>query len=136
MTELSAICTRARASLRDNLFRSEERRLLKVMPMTTLQELLEQQAALNRQNSAARSAEQSRAISEIRALMAEHSLTAADTAAASAAAHKGATKKSGKKVAAKYRDPATGATWTDRGLNPKWLAQAVADGKTLSDFAI
>ena len=104
--------------------------------MTTLQALLDQQAALDRQISAIRNAERARAISDVRALMAQHGLTAADIAAASAEAHKGAAKNSGKKVAAKYRDPATGATWTGRGLKPKWLAQAVAQGKTVSDFAI
>jgi DNA-binding protein H-NS len=27
----------------------------------------------------------------------------------------------GSKVAAKYRDPATGATWTGRGKAPRWI---------------
>lgn len=37
---------------------------------------------------------------------------------------------------AKYRDPASGASWTGRGLKPKWLAQALAAGKTLESFLI
>jgi DNA-binding protein H-NS len=37
---------------------------------------------------------------------------------------------------AKYRDPASGATWTGRGLKPKWLAQALAAGKKLESFLI
>ena len=41
-----------------------------------------------------------------------------------------------KKVAAKYRDPASGNTWTGRGLQPKWVQAAVAAGKKLEDFAI
>lgn len=40
------------------------------------------------------------------------------------------------KPVAKYRDPATGATWTGRGLKPKWLAVALAAGKTLADFEV
>ena len=28
----------------------------------------------------------------------------------------------GTKVAAKYRDPTTGKTWTGRGVAPKWIA--------------
>lgn len=39
-------------------------------------------------------------------------------------------------VAPKYRDAATGATWTGRGKQPKWLAAAIANGKQLQDFKI
>lgn len=35
---------------------------------------------------------------------------------------------------AKYRDPASGQTWSGRGLKPKWLSVALASGKTLADF--
>ncbi|HZF81016.1 MAG TPA: H-NS histone family protein, partial [Rubrivivax sp.] len=42
----------------------------------------------------------------------------------------------GKKVAPKYRDPATGDTWTGRGLKPKWLAAALNSGRSLSEFAL
>jgi len=104
--------------------------------MTTLQELLDQQAALDRQISAIRTAERSRAISDVRTLMAQHGLTVADVSGAHSASHNGASKTAGKKVAPKYRDPGTGATWTGRGLKPKWMAAAVAAGKTPSAFAI
>ena len=104
--------------------------------MTTLKELLEQQAAVNRQITAIRSAERARAISDVRDLMEQHGLTVADVSAPTSAAHKGAPNKAGKKVAPKYRDPLSGATWTGRGLKPRWLADAVAVGKAPSDFAI
>ncbi len=39
-------------------------------------------------------------------------------------------------VAPKYRDSATGATWTGRGKQPKWLAAALASGKKIDDFKI
>ena len=39
-------------------------------------------------------------------------------------------------VAPKYRDAATGATWTGRGKQPKWLAAALKGGKKLDDFKI
>jgi DNA-binding protein H-NS len=104
--------------------------------MMTLQELLHQQATLNQQISAIRMAERARAIADIRTLMAQHGLTAADLSVAYSAAHKRDAKTASKKVAAKYRDPVTGATWTGRGLKPKWMAEAVACGKTPSDFAI
>jgi DNA-binding protein H-NS len=39
-------------------------------------------------------------------------------------------------VAPKYRDAATGMTWTGRGKQPKWLAAYIKAGKKLADFAI
>ena len=48
-------------------------------------------------------------------------------------------KKSGDKrsvVAPKYRDSATGMTWTGRGKQPKWLAAYIKSGKKIADFAI
>ena len=40
------------------------------------------------------------------------------------------------KARVRYRDPKTGQTWSGRGLKPKWLSTALADGKKLSDFDI
>jgi DNA-binding protein H-NS len=42
-----------------------------------------------------------------------------------------AASKPASKVAAKYRDPATGQTWTGRGKAPKWI-----DGKDRNQFVI
>lgn len=36
----------------------------------------------------------------------------------------------------KYRNPATGDTWSGRGLQPRWLKQALAEGRQLADFAV
>jgi len=45
--------------------------------------------------------------------------------------------RAGGKVVAKYRDPATGQTWSGRGLRPRWLTTAVVEeGKALDDFLI
>ena len=99
----------------------------------SLADLLAQKDAIERQIRDAQSSQRSEAIATIRTLMAQHGLTAADLAAKPATA-KGA--RSGSKVAAKYRDPQSGATWTGRGLKPKWLAAALANGKTLADFTI
>ena len=49
-------------------------------------------------------------------------------------AKKGADKRS--VVAPKYRDSATGMTWTGRGKQPKWLAAYIKAGKKITDFAI
>ena len=39
-------------------------------------------------------------------------------------------------VAAKYRDPASGNSWTGRGKQPKWVVEAVKNGRKLEDFKI
>lgn len=39
-------------------------------------------------------------------------------------------------LAAKYRNPETGATWVGRGNRPGWLNAGLAAGKQLSDYAI
>jgi ParB/RepB/Spo0J family partition protein len=36
----------------------------------------------------------------------------------------------------KYRDAATGSTWSGRGLQPAWLKAALAQGKALADFEL
>jgi ParB/RepB/Spo0J family partition protein len=36
----------------------------------------------------------------------------------------------------KYQDPATGATWSGRGLMPKWLKVAIERGDTLAQYQI
>lgn len=40
------------------------------------------------------------------------------------------------KVAPKYKDPESGQTWAGRGLQPRWLREAIASGKSASDFLI
>ena len=39
-------------------------------------------------------------------------------------------------IPAKYRNPETGDTWTGRGLRPKWVEAALAEGKSLDDLLI
>ena len=101
--------------------------------MTSIQDLLAQKAALEKQIAEAQRAARSDAIAKVKSLMAEYGLTAADLAGKAPAAPK---VEGSKKVAAKYRDPASGQSWTGRGLKPKWLQAALASGKQLSDFAL
>lgn len=42
----------------------------------------------------------------------------------------------GGKVKPKYRNSATGETWTGRGKRPRWFAAALAAGKKEKDFLI
>lgn len=99
--------------------------------MTTVSELLAQKAAIEQQIAEAQRAERADAIARVRALMAEHGLTPADISAKAASP-----KRAGGKVAPKYRDASTGDTWSGRGLQPRWLKQALAAGAKLSDFAV
>jgi DNA-binding protein H-NS len=99
--------------------------------MASVNELLAQKAAIEQQIADAQRAERANAIAQVRALMAEHGLTPADLASKSAAP-----KRTGAKVAPKYRNASTGDTWTGRGLQPKWLKAALASGKTIGDFTI
>ncbi|MFY9511428.1 MAG: H-NS histone family protein [Rubrivivax sp.] len=102
--------------------------------MATLDELLAQRASLERQIIEAQREERAAAIGQIKALMSQFGLTLADLGNRPAAAPKRAA--GGGKVAPKYRDPATGSTWTGRGLQPKWLKAALAAGRSLSEFAL
>ena len=101
--------------------------------MENIQALLAQRAEIDRKIAEAQRSQRADAIAQIRSLMSQHGLTAADVSG------KSATRKSGKstgKVAPKYRDKTTGDTWSGRGLQPKWLKAAITQGAKLTDFAI
>ncbi len=101
--------------------------------MPTLKELLDRKAELDREIESTRRQEKSDAIAQVKALMQEHGLSVADLsfkATPRPAAGKGA------KVAAKYRNTATGETWSGRGLQPKWLKAALAAGRKAEEFAV
>lgn len=105
--------------------------------MPTLQELLDQRAELERQIEETRRSERAEAIARVRALMSEYGLSVADLNARSAAAPKPRPAgSSGTKVAPKYRNAATGETWSGRGLQPKWLKAALAAGRKIEEFSI
>ena len=101
--------------------------------MASLQDLLAQKEALDQQIEATKKKERGDAIEKIRTLMSEYGLTVADLSPRVPAKAKTGT---GKKVAAKYRNTATGESWSGRGLQPKWLKAALASGRKLSDFAV
>ena len=91
--------------------------------MSNIAHLLEQKAALEKQIADAQRQERANAINQVKTLMAQFGLTAADLAGKSSGAP--AKPKSSGKVAAKYRNAATGETWSGRGLQPKWLKAAL-----------
>ena len=101
--------------------------------MASLQELLDQKAALEKEIESTRRQERAEAINKVRALMAEYGLTAADLSGKTVAKNPAAR---GTKVAVKYRNAATGDTWSGRGLQPKWLKAALAAGRKIEEFAV
>ncbi|MEO7056933.1 MAG: H-NS histone family protein [Caldimonas sp.] len=105
--------------------------------MATLQELMAQKEALDRQIEETKSSERGEAIDKVRSLMSEYGLTAADLGSrgGKSAVRKGKTG-GGAKVAAKYRNASTGESWSGRGLQPRWLKAAIASGRKIGDFAV
>jgi DNA-binding protein H-NS len=117
--------------------------------MTSISELIKQREALAAQQAALeqalkelQNAERQSAIDKVRALMAEHGLTVSDIASSEGRKTRGPNKvkgtdgRTGKTVAAKYRHPSTGDTWSGRGLKPKWLTAALEGGAKIEDFLI
>ncbi len=104
--------------------------------MPDLAELLARRAELEQQIENLQSSARGEAIDQIRALMEAHGLTIADIQQKAAARKSKAEQPSSKTVAAKYRHPETGETWSGRGLKPRWLKSQIEAGKSLEDFAV
>ncbi len=103
------------------------------MSQASLSDLLAQKAALEKQIADVQREQRAEAIAKVKSLMAEYGLTLADIGGTKTSAPRDG---DARKVAAKYRNPATGETWSGRGLKPKWLTAALAEGRALSDFAL
>lgn len=97
--------------------------------MATLQELLAQKEALEREIEQRKKQDRAEAIAKVRALMDEYGLTVSDLTSRAVSKPVG-------KVAAKYRDKATGETWSGRGLQPNWLKKQLAAGRRIEDFLV
>ena len=94
--------------------------------MPSYQELLAQREQLDKQIKEAIQREKADGIAKAKAIIEQYGLEASDLFSRKA----GGRNPSGK-VAPKYRDPATGETWTGRGKAPKWI-----EGKDRSVFSI
>lgn len=94
----------------------------------TYQELLAQLKQLETQAEDARKRESKAAIDQAREIIQRFGLTQEDVFPTS---RKKSSDGSTHKVAPKYRDPVSGATWTGRGKAPKWI-----EGKDKAQFAI
>jgi DNA-binding protein H-NS len=96
--------------------------------MASYKELLAQKARLEQELVEARRREISDAVKRVRELVAEFGLSESDVFPG------GKTRARGTKrgpVAAKYRDPQTGDTWSGRGRTPNWMK-----GKSKDSFLI
>ena len=98
--------------------------------MASLKDLLAQRAALDEEISQTKDRERSDAVAKVKSLMSEYGLTVADLSTRTPKPVKTS------KVAAKYRNQATGETWSGRGLQPKWLKAAITGGAKLEEFHV
>ena len=90
-------------------------------------DLLKQKQELEQQIENARKRESGDAVAKCRQLIEQFNLTTDDLFPVGRVAKV----RTGAIVAPKYRDPATGQTWTGRGKPPKWIAD-----KDREQFAI
>ena len=93
------------------------------------EELQAKIADLQAQAARVKAEEKAQAIEAARAMIDSYGITAKDLGLDKVKAKSGP--KSGNKVSPKYRDPATGATWSGRGKTPRWI-----NGADRSQYAI
>jgi DNA-binding protein H-NS len=94
--------------------------------MASYQELIAQREQLDRQIKEAIEREKAEGIAKVKALIDQYGLSVNDVFS-----KRSGGKSAGGKVAAKYKNPTTGETWTGRGKAPKWI-----DGQDRSRFLI
>lgn len=122
--------------------------------MKTYKNLVEEIQRLQRLAMKRRRSEVVRVIADIRKMMTEYDITVDELQKSirarapkkkSDGAIKGwpgrkntaaAKRRAKRKVAPKYRDAQTGATWSGRGLTPKWLAEKEKAGAKREDYLI
>lgn len=95
--------------------------------MTSFAEVQAQIQELTRQAEMLKRTERSAVISDIREKMALYEISLDDL--------RGSPRK-GITLPPKYRDPESGATWTGRGIRPRWLADGLKSGKPLEYFQV
>ena len=103
--------------------------------MSSLSDLLARKAELEKHIETLQTTARSDAIAQVKALMADHGVGVADLAEMSAGRKSKSLQAKGETVAAKYRNEATGETWSGRGPRPKWLRAEIEAGRKIEDFA-
>lgn len=105
--------------------------------MTTLKELLAQQAELARKIEEVRKTEVAGAIEQVKAIIEEYELTADDIFPQKRIASSRTSKAPKMKGVAKYQsriDP--NLTWSGKGRNPGWVVTFLENGGTLEELEI
>lgn len=103
--------------------------------MTSLIDIQNQIAQLQKQAEEIKSAELADTIADILQKMAAFGISVDDLERAKGRARKSPAEKSTKSAPIKFRGP-NGETWTGRWLMPRWLAALVADGQNKESFAV
>ena len=91
-----------------------------------IETLVQQREQIEAQIREIRATERSSILATVRDLVRLHDISANEVFHS-----KGATKPAARKVAPKYRDPASGSTWTGRGRAPLWF-----DKSRVQDFSL
>jgi DNA-binding protein H-NS len=86
--------------------------------MSNYEDLVKQRELLDRQIKEVWQRDKQEAIDKIKILIDQHQITAQELFTKRASG----SSQANKKVAAKYRNPQTGETWTGRGKTPAWIA--------------
>jgi DNA-binding protein H-NS len=106
---------------------------------TAMEQLLEQQRAIQSKIEELRDNHRQEGLQRAVSLLEEYNLTLDDLGAHLSkrkGRNSGNSGSSEKSVPAKYRDPATGDSWSGRGLKPRWLTAALEKGRTLEEFFV
>ena len=95
--------------------------------MASYNEIRSQIATLEKQAAEMHAQEKEAALKQVRALIQEHNLSVADIGKKVFA--DGSGKKASGVRPPKYRDAATGATWSGFGKRPRWISAAMKEGR-------
>lgn len=103
--------------------------------MSSLNEIQNQIAQLQKQAAEIKANEFAQAVSDILSKMDAYGITVDDLGRGKGRARKASATKSGSPAPVKFRGP-QGEAWSGRGLMPRWLSALVAGGKTKESFAV
>ncbi len=115
-------------------------RAKKVQSTRTLAEIQKEMQALEAEAEAVRAKEVSEVIARIKDAITFYSLTPTDLFGGKTKASPPKAAKAAKapktKPAAKYKDPATGKTWSGLGRRPEWFVSATANGVDVTTLLV
>ncbi|WP_414443625.1 H-NS family nucleoid-associated regulatory protein [Burkholderia sp. 22PA0106] len=97
--------------------------------MSSYKDLLAQREKLEKQIEEAKASEYTEVLNDVKQKISDYGFSLAELGLSRTKAVKAGRVRAG--VAAKYRDPESGSTWSGRGKPPRWIA-----GKDREQFAI